>query len=95
MHLEARRHRPRASARWGLTRMEINHPDVKAEVEAAFARYEAALVSNDVDTLQALFWHSRTRSAMGSVKSCTAATRSRRFARRDRRSGWRGSCRAP
>jgi hypothetical protein len=38
--------------------MDINIPDVKAEVEAAFARYEAALVSNDVDTLQALFWDS-------------------------------------
>lgn len=36
--------------------MDINLPDVVAEVEAAFARYEAALVSNDVATLQALFW---------------------------------------
>src|SRR6185312_15044800 len=32
--------------------------EVKAEVEAAFARYETALVTNDVDTLQELFWHS-------------------------------------
>jgi len=39
--------------------MEINLPDVKQEVEAAFARYEAALMSNDVDTLQALFWDSK------------------------------------
>src|SRR3954447_26536100 len=38
--------------------MEINLPDVRAEVEAAFARYETALVTNDVDTLQALFWNS-------------------------------------
>ena len=38
--------------------MDINVPDVKAEVEAAFARYEAALVRNDVDALQALFWDS-------------------------------------
>jgi hypothetical protein len=38
--------------------MDINVPEVKAEVEAAFARYEAALVSNDVDALQALFWDS-------------------------------------
>lgn len=36
--------------------MQIDIPAVKAEVEAAFARYEAALTSNDVDTLQALFW---------------------------------------
>lgn len=36
--------------------MEIDLPEVKAEVEAAFARYERALVSNDVPTLEALFW---------------------------------------
>jgi hypothetical protein len=38
--------------------MDVNLPDVKAEVEAAFARYEAALMDNDVDALQALFWDS-------------------------------------
>ena len=38
--------------------MEINLPEVRAEVAAAFARYEAALVSNDVATLQELFWRS-------------------------------------
>ena len=36
--------------------MQIDIPDVKAAVEAAFARYEEALVSNDVRTLEALFW---------------------------------------
>jgi ketosteroid isomerase-like protein len=36
--------------------MEIDIPAVKAEVEAAFARYEAALVGNDVAVLEALFW---------------------------------------
>jgi hypothetical protein len=38
--------------------VDINLPDVKAEVEAAFALYEKALMSNDVDGLQALFWDS-------------------------------------
>jgi len=38
--------------------MEINIPEVKAEMEAAFARYETALVTNDVETLEALFWDS-------------------------------------
>jgi hypothetical protein len=38
--------------------MEIDLPEVHAEVAAAFARYEAALVSNDVATLQELFWRS-------------------------------------
>jgi hypothetical protein len=35
--------------------MEIDLPDVIAEVKAAVARYEQALVSNDVDTLNTLF----------------------------------------
>jgi AtzH-like len=37
--------------------MEIDLPEVVAEVRAAFERYEQALVSNDVDTLDALFRH--------------------------------------
>ena len=35
--------------------MEIDLPDVLAEVTAQFARYESALVSNDVAVLDALF----------------------------------------
>ena len=38
--------------------MEINIPEVVAEVEKAFARYERALVTNDVAELDALFWKS-------------------------------------
>ena len=38
--------------------IEINRPDVLAEVSAVFARYEDALVHNKVDVLDALFWHS-------------------------------------
>jgi hypothetical protein len=38
--------------------MDVNLPEVKAEVEAAFARYEAALMANDVDALQSMFWNS-------------------------------------
>ncbi len=36
--------------------MEINRPDVLAEVQAAFDAYEAALTSNDVAALEAMFW---------------------------------------
>jgi hypothetical protein len=38
--------------------MKINDPEVLAEVETAFARYERALVTNDLDTLTGLFWES-------------------------------------
>ena len=37
---------------------ELNIPDVKAEVEAAFARYEKALNENDIAVLDDLFWES-------------------------------------
>ena len=35
--------------------MEVDIPEVKKEVEAAFRLYETALVTNDVATLEALF----------------------------------------
>ena len=38
--------------------MDINRPDVHAEVSAVFARYEDALVNNRVDVLDELFWAS-------------------------------------
>jgi hypothetical protein len=38
--------------------VEINIPEVLAEVTDAFRRYEHALVANDADTLNALFWRS-------------------------------------
>ncbi len=38
--------------------MDINLPDVLAEVAAAFERYEQALVGNDVAVLDELFWNS-------------------------------------
>jgi hypothetical protein len=37
--------------------MELNRPDVLAQVAAAFNAYERALVENDTKTLNALFWH--------------------------------------
>jgi hypothetical protein len=38
--------------------MDINLPDVLADVTAAFERYEVALVTNDVAVLDELFWNS-------------------------------------
>jgi hypothetical protein len=38
--------------------MDIDIPEVKAEVEAAFAAYEKALTTNDVETLDRLFLNS-------------------------------------
>jgi hypothetical protein len=45
--------------------MRINDPDVLAEVEAAFAEYEAALMANDLDRLDDLFWRSERTVRFG------------------------------
>lgn len=37
--------------------VEINLPEVTAEVCAAFVEYERALVANDIETMNALFWN--------------------------------------
>lgn len=37
--------------------MRINDPAVLAEVTSAFEAYEAALMANDVEALDALFWN--------------------------------------
>jgi ketosteroid isomerase-like protein len=37
--------------------LEINIPEVVAEVTAAFMHYERALVANDVAALDAMFWN--------------------------------------
>lgn len=37
---------------------EVNIPQIVAEVRSAFERYEIALVTNDVATLDELFWKS-------------------------------------
>ena len=41
-----------------MTDLAIDNPIVLAEVQSAFAAYEAALMANDLDALDALFWHS-------------------------------------
>jgi hypothetical protein len=38
--------------------MEINKPEIIAEVTAHFMEYETALSTNDVDTIDRLFWNS-------------------------------------
>ena len=38
--------------------MQVDSPDVVAEVKAAFDRYERAINANDVATLNELFWKS-------------------------------------
>jgi len=53
--------------------MDIDIPEVKAEVEAAFARYETALVTNDVPVLDELFWESPTTVRFGAGENLFGA----------------------
>ena len=48
---------------------EINRPDVLGEVLAQFARYEAALVTNDVAVLDELFWNSPLTLRYGATEN--------------------------
>ncbi len=75
--------------------MELNRPDVVAEVSAAFAAYERALVDHDNVTIVALFWQrpETVRYGLADVqrgideireyrRTCDAVPRSRRLERK-------------
>jgi hypothetical protein len=49
--------------------MDINRPDIHAEVSAVFARYEEALVNNHIDELDALFWANDATVRFGVAES--------------------------
>ena len=45
--------------------MQINIPEVVAEISALFQRYEQALMANDVAALNAFFWNSPLTQRFG------------------------------
>jgi hypothetical protein len=45
--------------------MQVNDREVLQEVQAAFARYEAALMADDLEAMDALFWHSPLTVRLG------------------------------
>ncbi|MGX0978259.1 hypothetical protein ACSSVY_003999 [Roseovarius sp. MBR-51] len=49
--------------------MDINRPETHAEVTEVFYRYETALVTNDVETLDALFWASDQTIRLGASEN--------------------------
>ena len=63
--------------------MEVNLPDVLAEVTQVFARYEDALVNNRLDVLDELFWPSAKTVRYGVAENLVgiAAIRAFRSAR--------------
>ena len=63
--------------------MDINLPEVHAELSRVFARYEQALVHNLIDELDALFWPSEHTVRYGTAENLhgIAAIRAFRSAR--------------
>lgn len=52
-----------------MSDLALNLPDVLAEMQTAFARYEDALVTNKVDVLDELFWNSPTTLRYGATEN--------------------------
>lgn len=48
-----------------MTSEHIDRPAILAEVTAAFYRYEQALIGNDVEVLDELFWHDKRTVRLG------------------------------
>ena len=63
--------------------MDINRPEVLAELTAVFARYEDALVNNKVEVLDELFWDAPQTVRYGATENLVgiAAIRAFRAAR--------------
>ena len=61
--------------------IEINIPDVLAEVTQAFERYEQALVSNDIGVLNELFWNSPLTLRYGATENLYGAEQIAAFRR--------------
>lgn len=62
-----------------MTGLAIDLPEVKAEVEAVFAEYERALVTNDVETLDRLFLDAPTTIRYGAGENLYGSQEIRAF----------------
>ncbi|EJN08541.1 oxalurate catabolism protein HpxZ [Herbaspirillum sp. YR522] len=58
---------------------EVNHPQVLAEVEAAFGRYEVALTTNQVEVLDELFLDSPHTVRYGATENLVGMEQIRAF----------------
>jgi len=61
--------------------MRINDPEILAELEALYPRYETALVTNDVDTLTQMFWASPHAMRFGATENLYGIDEIRAFRR--------------
>jgi hypothetical protein len=75
--------------------MDINLPEPHAEVSAAFARYEDALVNNRVEVLDELFWASPHTVRYGVTENLLGIDAIRAFRAARPARAWRARCSAP
>lgn len=59
--------------------MMIDDPMVLAEVNSVFDAYEAALIGNDVATLDSLFWHDARTLRFGAAENLVGIAEIREF----------------
>lgn len=59
--------------------LAVNLPDVLAEVQAVFARYEDALVNNHIEVLDELFWASSHTVRYGATENLVGIEAIRAF----------------
>ncbi|MGB8667382.1 MAG: oxalurate catabolism protein HpxZ [Serratia inhibens] len=59
----------------------IDRPAVLAEVNAAFYRYEQALIGNDIEVLDELFWHDGRTVRYGATENLYGIDQIRDFRR--------------
>jgi hypothetical protein len=62
-----------------ISAADINLPAVLREVQDAFHRYEQALVGNDTETLDALFWHADAVVRYGATENLVGIDAIRAF----------------
>ena len=62
-----------------ISAADINLPQVLREVQDVFARYERALVGNDTETLDALFWHADAVVRYGATENLVGIEAIRAF----------------
>jgi hypothetical protein len=57
----------------------IDRPAILAEVNAAFYRYEQALITNDTEVLDELFWHDGRTVRYGATENLYGIDQIREF----------------
>ena len=75
--------------------MEIDLPDVVAEVRAEFERYEKALVANDVAALDAMFHDDPRTIRYGATENLYGYSEIKAFRAARSPAAWRARCRRP